>query len=125
VAEAVERDAIRPGSLPEIGGTENFALGYIAELVDAQAGDTTPGGFDDIEPLFPGIETDLVRETKAIGDNAKHALVIERHVPVFQVRAQGMHPVLDARRNGDPQAVLGIAEYKVHLPDFATVQAVG
>ena len=106
VAVAVEGDAVRPGAFAERRRTEDLALDGVARLVDAQPRDAAAGRLDDVEEFLLGVEPDLVREAEAVGDDAKGAVLVAREVAVGQIDAQGVHPVLHPRRDGDPDAVL-------------------
>ena len=110
IAVGIEGDAIGPGAFTEARGAEDLALHGFAALVDAQPRDAAAGGFDDIEPLFAGVEADFVGEAEAVGDDAEAAIFVARKIAIGEVRAEGVHPVPDARGDGDPDATLAITE---------------
>ncbi len=112
--------------LPSVFGSRKyFAVGEVALVIHAQAADAAAGGFDDIQELLAGIHADLVGEAEALGHDAEFAVLVARDVAVLEVGAEGVHPVLDLGGNGDPDAVLGIAQDEVHLADGLAVNAVG
>ena len=92
--------------LPRLAGPKSLAIAHVAALVDAQPGDAAAGRLDDVEELFLGVEPDLVGELEAVGDDAERAVLVPREISVGEVGAERVHPVLDARRHRDPDAVL-------------------
>jgi len=44
---------------------------------------------------------------------------------VGKIRAERMHPILDPRRNSDPNTAFRVTKNKVHLTDRLAVDAVG
>ena len=111
--------------LPSAGRAEDLAVAQVAALVDAQPRDPPAGGFHHVEELFVGVEPDLVGEVEAVGDDAEGAVLVAGDVAVGEIGAERVHPVLDAGRHRDPDAVARIAQHEVHLADRLAVDAVG
>ena len=125
VAEGVEGDAVRKAA--QVRGAEQLAVAQrhaLRALPHPHAGDVRAGGLDDVEPLFTCVEPDLVGEVKALGHHAQHAALQHGDVAVAHARAGGRGPRVHAGGNGDPHAVLRIAQHEVHLADRLAVDAV-
>ncbi len=91
---------------------------------DAQPRDAPAAGLDDVKPLFLGVEPDLVGEGEPVGHDAQALVVDQGDIAVVDLRADRLHPVLDARRDRDPDAVLRIAQHEIDLADRLAVDAV-
>ena len=50
---------------------------------------------------------------------------VAREVPVGEVGAERVHPVLDLGRDRDPDAILRIAQDEVHLADRLAIDLIG
>ena len=111
--------------LPRLARAEDLALDDVALVVDPQAGDAAAGRLDDVEPLLVRVEADFVGEAEAVGDDAERAVLVAGEVAVREVGAQGVHPVLHAGRDGDPDAILRVAQDEVDLADRLAVDGAG
>jgi hypothetical protein len=122
VAVGIEGDAVDEAA--GVLGPVGLALAELAVGRHAKARHTAAGGLDHVKPFLGGIEADLVGKGKAVGDDANTALIHQRHVAVLDAADGGIHPVLDPGRNGDPDAVFGIAQHEVDLADGLAVDPV-
>ena len=64
-----------------------------------------PGRLHHVQELFAGVEPNLVGEVKPVRDDAEGAVLVAGDVAVGEIGAQRVHPVLDAGRYRDPDAV--------------------
>ena len=111
--------------LPRLLGPKTSTLDGVALLVDSQAGDAAAGRLDDVEPLFFRVEPDFVGEPETVGDDAEGAVLVAREVAVREIDAEGVHPVLHPGRDGDPDAILRVAEDEVDFADRLAVYGAG
>jgi len=103
---------------------QDLAAANVALVVDPQACNAATRGFNHVEKLLVGVESDLVRESKAVGHDPKGAVLVTREVAVRQVGAERVHPVLDGGRDGNPDPIPRITQHEVHFADRFSVDRV-
>jgi hypothetical protein len=81
--------------------------------------------FDDVEELFFRIKPDFVGEMKSVSDDAKRAVFVPGDIAIGEIGPQRVHPVLQPRRHGDPNAVLRIAQDEIGFTYRSPVDAIG
>src|SRR6202043_824491 len=67
----------------------------------------------------------FVGEMKSVGNNAKFPVDVPGNVAIRQIGTEGVHPVLDARGDCDPDTILGVTPNKIYFPNWFAIDAVG
>ncbi len=125
ISQAIEGDPVGPRPLPQAGGSKHLAVAQASIFANPQSADTTAGGLHHIHKFFPRIHADFIGEVKAISDDAEFPIDVSCNVAVRQISAQSVHPVLNAGGDGDPDAILRIAQDKVDFTDGLAFDGVG
>ena len=82
----------------------------------AQPRDLPGVALDDVQPFFARIEPHLVRARRSLPRRCGSRLVHHRHIAVLRPLGDRARPGLEARRDGDPEAILESRSTKLVLP---------
>ena len=119
VAVSVEGEAV--GCTAQIRGTEGFAVRQRTVRARPQARNAPTVGLDDVQPLFAGVEADLVGPAEPVGDDANALLIDESDITVGDLLVDGARPRHEAGGHREPDPILAVAQDEIGLAQRLTI----